>query len=214
MMSHRSSMDQVGDQVRDQAGFTLFEVIVALVITGLISVVLIQGLGLVLAVRTSVAGKIIDLDQVILHRNFVLEPLRGIIPDYPDRPNVFTGSPRKLHGLTVRTLEERSGTPTGFTLSLDYNSDRGETIVLYEEDGHDPIEVMSWKGNDGAFSYRDHSGPWLDTWPTPSSFSQTPWVIRLEPGSGETPTLVAVVNGSHRRLLRLQDIPGAATQQD
>ena len=96
------------------AGFTLFEVIVVLVITGLISVVLIQGLGLVLGVRTSVASKIIDLDQVVLHRNLVLEPLRGVVPDYPEHPYVFSGTAEQIQALTVRTLQERSGTPTGF----------------------------------------------------------------------------------------------------
>lgn len=188
------------------AGFTLFEVIVVLVITGLISVVLIQGLGLVLAVRTSVASKIIDLDQIVLHRNLVLEPLRGIVPDYPERPYVFSGTAERIHALTVRTLQERSGTPTGITISLVYNSDRGETLAMYQEDGRDPIELMSWKGKTGAFSYRDRTGAWSDIWPVEDKpSSQTPWVIRLETGNDETPTLVASVAGAHRRILRMED---------
>jgi len=186
------------------AGFTLFEVIVVLVITGLISVVLIQGLGLVLAVRTSVASKIVDLDQVVLHRNLVLEPLRGIVPDYPEHPNVFNGTADQIHALTVRTLQERSGTPTGVTLSLTFNSDRGETLVMYQEDGRDPIEIMSWKGKTGAFSYRDLAGTWSDTWPpTDNPPSQTPWVIRLETGNDDVPTLIASVAGAHSRAMRM-----------
>ena len=189
-------------------GFTLFEVIVVLVITGLISVVLIQGLGLVLSARATFAGKIIDLDQAVLHRNLVLEPLRGVVPDYPERPNVFAGTAQRVHALTVRPLEERTGTPTGFTLSLDYDSGRGETVATYQEDGRDPVELLSWKGKSGAFSYHDRSGAWTDIWPADGAPSQTPWIIRLETGTADTPTLVASVAGSHRRQLRMQDTIG------
>jgi general secretion pathway protein J len=187
------------------AGFTLLEVIVVLVITSLISVVLIQGLGLVLGVRTRVAANILDLDLIVLHRNLVLEPLRGTVPDYPNHPFKFSGSGQRVRALTVRALEERVGTPTGYTMTLDYDSGRGETVVMYEEDGHEPIELMSWKGNSGAFSYRDRGGDWLEKWPTGAPASQTPWVIRLEPGDQATPTLVASLAGTHKRQLRMMD---------
>jgi general secretion pathway protein J len=189
------------------AGFTLLEVIVVLVITSLISVVLIQGLGIVLGTRTRVAANILDLDRVVLHRNLVLEPLRGTVPDYTNHPFIFSGNGQRIRALTVRALEERMGTPTGYTMTLDYNSDRGETIVKYEEDGHEPIELMSWKGNSGTFSYRDRAGDWSDRWPTDKPASQTPWVIRLEPGDKETPTMVASIAGTHKRQLRMMDGP-------
>ena len=55
----------------------------------------------------------------------------------------------------MRPLQERTGTPTGFTLTLDYQGLRGETVATYQEDGRDPIEIASWKGNSGGFSYRE-----------------------------------------------------------
>jgi prepilin-type N-terminal cleavage/methylation domain-containing protein len=195
-------------------GFTLLEVIVVLVITGLISVVLIQGLGIVLAARTTVAHKILDLDKLMIQRNLVLDPLRGIVPDYNDHPFVFSGSERQLRGLTLRTLQERAGTPTGFTMSLTYSSDRGETLVIYQEDGRDPVELMSWPDNVGSFSYRDRTGDWSDVWPVNDKSSQTPWLIRVQTGGDATATMVVSVAGAHRRPLRLQDTPAGAVPSE
>jgi hypothetical protein len=78
---------------------------------------------------------------------------------------------------------------------------------VYQEDGRDPLELASWKGNIGAFSYRDHSGDWSSRWPIDDKVSQTPWLVRVETGSPELSTLVASVAGVHRRTLRLQDTP-------
>jgi len=188
------------------SGFTLFEVIVVLVITGLISVVLIQGLGIVLTARTSFASKILDVDRIVLKQNLLLDPLRGVVPDYSDRPYVFKGTSRELRGLTVRTLEERMGTPTGFTFKLDYLSGRDETVVIYQEEARDPVEIVSWKGNSGALSYRDRTGEWSEIWPIDDKSSQTPWLIRLVTKSEEVPTIVASVVGTHRRVIRMQDM--------
>src|SRR3954471_16161054 len=102
------------------SGFTLLETLVVLVITSLISVVLVQGFGLILAARTSVQTKLVDVDQAVLQRNLFLEPLRGILPDYPNRPHIFVGESRKLSGLTVRPLQERFGGPVAFTMSMEY----------------------------------------------------------------------------------------------
>jgi len=198
-----------------QRGFTLFEVIVVLVITGLISVVLIQGLGIVLAARSSFSTKIVAVDRIVLKQNLILSPLRGVVPDYNDRPNTFKGGAREMRGLTVGTLQERVGTPTGFTLRLEYVSDRAETVVIYKEEGRPPLEIAQWKGNSGTFSYRDRTGDWRDKWPINDKVSQTPWVIRLASGSEEVPTVAANVAGPHRRTLRIQDSPlGNGMKQD
>jgi prepilin-type N-terminal cleavage/methylation domain-containing protein len=190
------------------AGFTLLEVIVVLVITALLSVVLIQGLGLVLAVRNTFAGKILDLDRTLIRRTLVMEPLRGIIPDYFNHAFVFSGASRQLRGLTIGTLQERAGTPTGFTMSLTYSTDRRETLVIYQEEGRDPVELMSWPDDVGAFSYRDISGDWLDAWPPDDKATQTPWLIRLTTGKDETSTIIISVAGAHKRTPRMQDAPG------
>jgi hypothetical protein len=189
------------------AGFTLFEVIVVLVITGLISVVLVQGLGLILGVRTTVLDKIIGLERIVIERNVVLDPLRGVAPDYPERPYVFAGTSQRIRGLTLRGLRERPGTPTGFTMMLDYDATRRAIVLTYEEQGHKPFELASWSGVEAEFSYRDRTGDWTDRWPINTDVSQTPWLIRIQAGDGGASTLIASISGSHRRAIRMLDSP-------
>lgn len=193
------------------AGFTLLETLVVLVITALVSVVLVQGMGLVLSARTSVESKLVDADQFILQRNVLLDPLRGVVPDYPDRPNIFAGQLRTVHGFTVKPLQERLGSPVGFTMTMDYDSGADETFVTYREDRSSPLVIARWPGNVGGFYYRDRVGAWSEVWPPPGSADnpvpQTPWLIRIEMGDGTPSSLIASVDGSHRRPLRLIDTP-------
>jgi prepilin-type N-terminal cleavage/methylation domain-containing protein len=204
-------------QANPSAGFTLLETLVVLVITSLISVVLVQGFGLVLAARTSVQNKLVDLDQTVLTQNVFLDPLRGILPDYPDRPNIFAGDARRLHGLTIHALESRAGAPVPFSMWLDFDAGTNQTILSYQEQGRPAIALGHWDGNQGSFSYRDRTGAWNPAWPLPPPLGalapQTPWLIRIEIGAGFPSTLVAAVDGPHQRPFRLMDSPiGAASR--
>ncbi|MHB1206448.1 MAG: PulJ/GspJ family protein [Rhodospirillaceae bacterium] len=198
-------------RVGGSAGFTLLETLVVLVITSLVSVVLVQGMGLVLSARTSVENKLVDADQFILQRNILLDPLRGVVPDYPNRPNIFNGQPRQVHGFTVRPLEERLGSPVGFTMVMDYDSGADETFVTYQEEGAEKLVVARWPGNIGNFYYRDRAGEWAQSWPpaglAADEVSQTPFLIRVEMGTGVPSSLIASVDGAHRRPVRLIDTP-------
>ena len=193
-------------------GFTLLEALVVLVITGLISVVLVQGFGLLLSARTSVQDKIVSVDEALVEQSLFLEPLRGVVPDYPDRPHMFVGEPQRLHGLTARPLQARAGTPVPFTLTITYERRDNLTSLTYQEDNTDPIVIGSWEGDKGAFAYRDIAGHWREAWPPQNDprAPQTPWLIRIAKGSGFPANLVASVGGTHRRPLRFRDTPFGA----
>lgn len=193
-------------------GFTLLEALVVLVITGLVSVVLVQGFGLLLGARTSVRDKIVAVDEAVIEQNLFLEPLRGVVPDYPDRPNLFSGDPQRLRGLTARPLQARTGTPVPFTLTIGYDTSRDRSTLTYQEFNAPPMEIGAWEGRSGAFSYRDITGPWREAWPPEGDAEapQTPWLIRIERGSGFPKNLVASVGGTHRRPLRFRDTPFGA----
>ncbi len=188
-------------------GFTLLEVLVVLVITSLISVVLIQGFSLILGARNSVQNKIVGLEQVVLKQNIFLEPLKGVLPDYPNRPNIFHGESQIVRGLTIRPLQSRVGTPTGFSMTMNYDSGRDETELVYQESGFPPQALGRWKGAQGTFRYRDRTGSWLDTWPPNPDVPQTPWLIQLDMGIGFPSSLVVSLNGPHQRVQRLEDLP-------
>ncbi len=192
-----------------QRGFTLLEALVVLIITSLVSVVLVQGFGLLLGARTSVQDKLVSVNEALLQQSLFLEPLRGIVPDYPERPHQFVGAPDRLHGITIRPLQGRAGTPVPFTLTISYDSRSDSSSLTYQEDNSPPLVVGSWPGRKGGFSYRDLTGEWTPTWPPKNSLDapQTPWLIRLEKGTGFPANMVAGVAGTHRRPLRFRDTP-------
>lgn len=196
------------------AGFTLLEALVVLVITGLVSVVLVQGFGLLLSARTSVQDKIVAVDETVIEHSLFLEPLRGVVPDYPERPHIFAGEAQRLSGLTARPLQARAGTPVPFTLAISYDAGSDLSTLVYQEENAKPFVVGSWPGKTGAFAYRDITGPWREAWPPEgdAEASQTPWLIRIERGTGFPKNMVASVGGTHRRTLRFRDTPFGAAE--
>lgn len=189
-------------------GFTLFEMIVVFVITGLMGAVLMQGFSIVLASRLSVSNAIENLQVVVLSQNIPIDPLRGLIPDYRDSPQQFRGQARTLAGQTLRPLLSPPGAPTPFSMTLDYDAGKNLTTLVYEETGRPKASLAQWPGNGQTFKYRDVSGPWLSAWPPAAATSQTPWVIWIDAGPSLSP-LVAAIAGPHQRISRLEDLPFA-----
>jgi prepilin-type N-terminal cleavage/methylation domain-containing protein len=210
--------------MRNHRGFTLLEVIVVLIIASMIAAVLLQGLSLILTVRTTFAQKLFGLETAVLQRNLFLEPLRGLVPEYPEKPDIFVGSDRRLHGLTVRSIQNRPGAPVGFDMYFDYDVNTQETTLMYQERGRDAIRLGSWPGNSGSFSYRDRTGDWLSAWPPaqpatdastsldpPPDAPQTPYTVRIEMGVGFPAVVIADITGPHSRITRLKDTPFAGS---
>ncbi len=189
-------------------GFTLFEMIVVMVISSLMAAVLMQGFSMVLGTRLSVNNTIADLQTVVISQNVPVDPLRGILPDYKDNPNQFRGQPRTMTGQTLRPLLSPAGAPTPFTMTLDYDSSANQTVLTYEEPGRAKTEIGRWPGNESSFKYRDINGAWQTSWPPQASTSQTPWLIWIDIGTATSP-LIAAVSGPHDRVTRLEDSPFA-----
>ena len=187
-------------------GFTLFEMIVVFVITGLMSAVIMQGFSIVLASRLSVSSAIENLQQVVLGQNIPVDPLRGLLPDYRNNPHQFRGQARTLTGQTMRPLLSPHGAPTPFTMTMEYDGSTNLTTLIYEEMGRPKTALAQWSGNGQSFKYRDLTGPWEVTWPPLASTSQTPWMVWIDIGPSFAP-LVAAVAGPHDRVTRLEDMP-------
>ena len=193
-------------------GFTLLEVIVVLMISGLISVILMQGLSIVLATRLRVSDALSDLDKKGVQTSILATPLRGLLPDYLDGPDVFFGDNRRLKGLTLSPLQGTEGAPTGFGMLLEFDGMENATTLTYLEHGYDPVELARWHGNVGEFTYLGLKGDWKERWPPPGDeFKQAPRTIRLVTGLQETAFVVRIM-GPHDRVGRVQDGPFGAPQ--
>ncbi len=203
-----SDRRQISD--RRHRGFTLLEMLVVLTITSLVSVILFQGLGTVLAVRSTVASTVLTLRDLVLQRNIIIDPIRGIIPDHIRGTHKFSGNGQSMTGLTIRPLGESSGAPRPFQLTFAFDSSTNMTRLIYQGDGTlGPQVVASWPGNRGQFVYGDINGQWLPMWPPPNATSQTvqtPWLVGVQTGLSENEILVAYVASPHERRPRMEDI--------
>ena len=193
-------------------GFTLLEVIVVLMISGLIAAILMQGLSLVLNARIRVADAIDNLDKKGIQTSILTSPLKGVLPDYADGPDIFVGEQRRIRGLTLTPLQGTQGAPTGFGMILEYDQVEDATYITYFERGYDPVELARWPGSEGEFSYRGKSGDWEKSWPPRrDDVIQSPRTIRFSTGLQSTAYIVRVM-APHDRSRRMQDGPFGSSQ--
>ncbi|MCV6637872.1 prepilin-type N-terminal cleavage/methylation domain-containing protein [Candidatus Albibeggiatoa sp. nov. NOAA] len=156
-----------------KSGFTLLEVLVVLVLVSLISMLLMQGLGFVLQLRTQFVNQIDDLQQGALQEYWFRSSVRSLFPAGKETNHVFTGDKQSLSGLTMASIHEEAGTPTPFKWALLPQKDK--TILYYYPDlikqPKQKWPIMEWFGKEGQFQYLSADGRWSETWP-PTKFEQ------------------------------------------
>jgi len=178
------------------SGFTLLEVLVVLMIVSLISVVLMQGMGLMLNLRDNFGDQMVGLDRETVKRNLVRQPLMGLIPDFSEGENVFLGTADALSGLTIQPLLRRAGRSIPFSYSLEYDSAERMNTLLYREDQDPPMTIASWEGERAYFRFiGDTTTGWVESWPPDQEFPANPGQI-TEIRPPQIPELIYLVTGS------------------
>jgi general secretion pathway protein J len=194
-------------------GFTLLEVIVMLMVVSLVSVVLMQGMSLVLRLRTNLSAQTVDLDQIALKRNYVRQPLQGLIGDFPDGKDKFRGEPKSVSGLTTQPLFRRAGRAITFVLALEFNASDSENTLSYRESEDQPVIIAQWEGDEAFFKYIGTMGQWDEVWPPPEGpvlanvitdvkAPQLPEFIFLDTGSATEIDYGIAIPGKRNRLPR------------
>jgi prepilin-type N-terminal cleavage/methylation domain-containing protein len=164
---------------RHQAGFTILELLVVLVLIGLVSFVLLAGFDRVLDIRLRLASFLDGVEAPMLVADWFRATIGGLVADAPNGPDRFVGQSRRLTGLSLAPLSGTAGVPTRITWEVNFDELTGRSALSYSNAGDQPMVIASWPGDSGSLSY---CGPDLvchDAWPPDRRASQLPMLVRL-----------------------------------
>lgn len=192
--------------IPDQHGFTLLEMLVVLILSGLITGILMQGLHQVFRLQTHVGKELFNTQQGEMYTEWFRQSVNGLMPDSAAGKNKFKGSEREFSGLTLSPLDMANEALLPLTWRLRFEPRTGQTQLLYGPDD-DASAVMGWPGSSGRFVYFDVNNEPHDTWPPYfGKWPQLPKAIYLESQSSEDPRIiVAAPKGLEDPLPRKKD---------
>lgn len=149
---------------RSAHGFTLLEMLVALVITALASVLVMQGLSQALMLRERILEQTQFQREDILRRAWFTDSVNALIADLPriDRHR-FQGGPEGFRGLTLAALQELPGVPISIGWSIEQEADIFN--LYYQQPDRDGQRLWSWRADSARFSYFDPERGWVQEWP-------------------------------------------------
>lgn len=193
----------------NQAGFTLIEVLVVLIIVGMTSGVLFQALERAYRLQERFGMELFNAQQGQMAADWYRQTIQGLHPDYPDGRNIFQGKDKEFSGLTSNPLGDEYGAPTPITWKIRNHQQNGTTELVYIEEKHE-TPVLTWRGNQARFIYFDEKQIPYDSWPPPLGLpTQLPKQIQLvAQNAGESFNIVASPMGPASPWPRPQDIFG------
>ena len=159
-----------------QKGFTLLEVLVVIILTGLISTLLLQAIGFSLATYERSHNFQQRYQKEVLAFGWMRNSVENMMAS--DEPAfVFEGHSNELKGFSLAPMLSVSGSIVNARWSLQTRGDRQN--LLYEENGGRPMLVYSFANTGARFKYRGINTAWRDQW-LPEQPGILPWRIKLE----------------------------------
>jgi prepilin-type N-terminal cleavage/methylation domain-containing protein len=168
-----------------QAGFTLVEVLVTLVLLSIVGAIVFGSLGQVLDARARLRPYLDQAGETALVAAWFRQTVQALLPDYDTGRNRFSATESGFAGLTASPLIGPPGTPTSFAWALKYDAGLNISVLEYSEMQSKTIPIARWPGKHGGFSYFDQDHEWRQEWPPPAGLnqeagrSQLPQLIRL-----------------------------------
>jgi len=151
-------------------GFTLLEMLVALVITALASVLIMQGLWQALMLRERVLEHTQFQREDALRRSWFSDSVNALIADVPRiERHRFQGDAEGFRGLTLAALQALPGMPVVANWSLEQQADIFH--LYYQQPDRDRQRVWSWRADSATFSYFDPELGWSSSWPPGGSLA-------------------------------------------
>ena len=189
-----------------EAGFTLVEVLVTLVLLAMVAAITMGSLRQVLDARARLRPYLDRSEETALAAGWFRQTVQAAIPDYRNGKDIFAATDKQFSGLTAAPIQGLPGTPTDFRWSLDYNPSQDTMVLAYREARGDPIAVARWSGSVGSFSYYGDDQKWRPEWQSASPLElaadpshrlpQLPRLVRLSGVPDDRfPTIVAAPRG-------------------
>lgn len=190
-----------------QRAFTLLEMLVVLILSGMITAILMQGLHQVFRLQTHFGKELFNTQHGEMYTEWFRGSVNGLMPDYEDGKNRFKGTAREFSGLTLSPLDTATEALVPFSWRLKFDSQSGDTQLQYGQTDS-VAAVLSWQGNSGRFIYFDSNSDPHDTWPPfLGKWPQLPKAIYLESQNAEEQRIiVAVPKGLENPLPRHKDL--------
>lgn len=199
----------MGRLVREQAvprGFTLLEMLVVLILTGMISTLLFQALQQVFRLETHFGRELFISQEGEMYTEWFRQTVNGLVPDHPSGRNRFAGNGREIAGLTISPIDTMTGSLVPFAWHLRFDAGSGRTQLRYGT-GEKAMVVMEWPGNSGRFVFYDGKDQAHDSWPPAlGKWPQLPKAVFLETMNPlDRRVVVAVPRGPDEALPRQRD---------
>lgn len=206
---------------RRHGGFTLLEVLTAMVVffmvAGILATAVAQAMRVVeVGANETTAAR----DQAMRLEWFretvaltILPPidLRRVNPEPP-----LTGDGRMVSGMSLRPPASQSLAPEKYKFELKFDAATGETQLLLSElaqvsggfSGQTGFVLLSWLGSEGGFRYLDDEDRWQDVWPQRAGLARVgermrlplPKAVELRYGAAGNPVKAVVVAIQDRAL--------------
>ncbi len=189
-----------------ESGFTLLELLVVLILSGMVAGILLQALQHVLRLEEHFGKELFSTQQGQMYEDWYRRSVQGLVPDHLDGGNRFRGSAREFRGLTLAPLSSANVSLLPFAWRLQFDRESGRTLLQHLGDG-EPTAVLSWTGNSGRFLYVDREGGVHETWPPAmGKWPQLPFAIHVESANAQDPrVIVAAPRGLADPLPRFKD---------
>ncbi len=204
-MSHPLSNQP--NSASNQAGFTLIEVLVVLIIVAMVSGILFQALERAYRLQERFGTELFSVQQRQMATDWYRQTVQGLHPDYPDGRSLFQGNEREFSGLSSNALGHDYGAPTPITWKIRNHRQSGTSELVYLEEKQETL-ILTWHGNAAHFIYLDEKQVTHESWPPPLGlWPQLPKQIQLVTQDGGDPVnITATIMGPASPLPRMQDL--------